>query len=443
MFAFLLACAAPPSVTCPEAALLVETRPEVPGNVVTLTWPGATTAEIWYGADPEPDLTTTADDTSSVDLYGLPFGADVTWEATTTDEGSTLTCTGSLQTGSGGTGRVELEVTASEPDLQSDLPFVMLASVYSPPVLLAIDRQARPVWVHEGTDGLLFLQSMFAQGSTDLLFNQFDETFRGDASAVVRMGRDNQVAETVQLPDAHHSFLQHEDGTLAYIALDVRDWKNPESGEVEAVGGDRIMERAPDGTIREISSTWDHLEPEIHDRWEIPFFPGIQDWSHGNALRYDSETDTYLLSMGNASIILEVERETGALVRQLGGTGGYGFAEGSEVFHFQHGVHWTDDGTLLMTSAQGTAIAAVEYTIDDDAGLLTEIWSHGREDPVVSIALGYVQRLDNGNTFVSLGSSGVLREVTHDGVIAWEARTVDLPLSMLGDPWMLAGFDGQ
>jgi hypothetical protein len=65
---------------------------------------------------------------------------------------------------------------------------------------------------------------------------------------------------------------------------------------------------------------------------------------------------------------------------------------------------------------------AVEYAVDDTLGQLREVWSEGDAEGFRALVQGYAVGLENGNRLVNWGSVGLVREVTRDGEVVWEAR---------------------
>ena len=158
-----------------------------------------------------------------------------------------------------------------------------------------------------------------------------------------------------------------------------------------------------------------------------------KDWSHGNALRYNPDSNTYLLSMGYANIVLEVDRDSGEVVRYFGEGGDYSFADGTVPFDYQHSPHYTAEGTLLMTSNVDGSLHAIEYEVDDTNKVLTQIWSHAQDEGIAALSMGHVQRMANGNTLMSFGSSALIREVTPDDEIVWEVKLANPAFAPFGD----------
>jgi hypothetical protein len=168
-----------------------------------------------------------------------------------------------------------------------------------------------------------------------------------------------------------------------------------------------------------------------HGDWDSNFYPQGHDWTHANALFYDEVTNTYLISFRNVSQVLEFDRATGQITRAFGGPlADYPVDPPEATFTYQHGAHWTDEGTLLLTSSGRAASGefddletwASEFEVDPESRVLNEVWTYGRGEGLHAHALGEAHRLPNGNTLVNWGSEGLLREITPGGGVVWEMR---------------------
>jgi len=286
--------------------------------------------------------------------------------------------------------------------------------------LFIADRDGYILWRHDGTPGILTPVVAPARDGEHLLYNEFAEDRTVDIGAVNRLGIDGGLTESIRTESAHHTFTELPDGTVAYLAVDVR-----ETEEYGGVVGDRLLEVHPDGTVTQVFSVWEHFEIVEHLNWNSNHYPQGHDWTHGNALYYNHEAQTYLISFRNISAVIEVDRATGKVVRQFGGEDRR-YTVGGDGFLYQHGVHWTEDGTLLMTTsgaggdADGLETWAVEYAVDSERRQLTEVWSYGRGEGLHARALGEAHRLPGGNTLVNWGTEGLLREIAPNGDVLWE-----------------------
>ena len=255
-----------------------------------------------------------------------------------------------------------------------------------------------------------------------MLLNSFQEDFCTDVGQVARYDMSGVEAEVTVTPEGHHVFVQHEDGTIAYIARDIRehdDFPKP-------VCGDKVVEIAPDGTTTELFSAWDHFEVVANGGMQQDFYCDCLDWTHGNMLAWNATTSSYLLSFANTNTIIEFDRASGDALRQFGDEpGSYAFDPPISAFARQHGGYYTDEGSLLLTQTNQTIkeTTAVEYLVDDDTLTLTQDWTYGIGEGFYALALGEPHRLPNQNTLVNFGSDGLMQEVTPLGEVVWEAGT--------------------
>ena len=88
----------------------------------------------------------------------------------------------------------------------------------------------------------------------------------------------------------------------------------------------------------------------------------------------------------------------------------------------QHGLVWTDTGSLLLSTHADDSfrpnVYAREYDVDIEAGVLRQLWWYDAGTPVDTN--GDTHRLANGRTLHALGSAGRVQEVDADGVIVWQ-----------------------
>ena len=137
-------------------------------------------------------------------------------------------------------------------------------------------------------------------------------------------------------------------------------------------------------------------------------------------------TDSILFSLYGSATVVEIDRQTGAVLHQYGqAEGSYTFDDPAQGFDMQHFPSYTVEGTLLVHSHVPTDTSqqrAFEYAIDHDSEQLHLVWEFGEGYPEYATYAGEAVRLENGNTLINYGSDGGIREVTAGGEVAWEAR---------------------
>ncbi len=190
----------------------------------------------------------------------------------------------------------------------------------------------------------------------------------------------------VELPGAHHDLCRLPDGTLAYLRAETR------TIEGEAITGDLLVVRSPDGTERIVWDAFATRPLERHDAWALfPDTPG--DWTHGNGVTWDPEARRWAVSLYWLREIVVVDDATGAVVQVLEGD------SASAPFGPQHAVRWKDDGWWMFDNADRTrGSTAVQIS---PAGEVLARWS-----PPTMLwggLLGDVAPLDDGRVLVGGG----------------------------------------
>lgn len=187
----------------------------------------------------------------------------------------------------------------------------------------------------------------------------------------------------------HHDFTLLPDDTIAFLAHD---------GDT-----DDVMERAPDGSMREVVALGDVLAA-TH--------------THANSLHYVAEDDTYTVSESYSSSFVKVTR-AGHVVWILGGAASDFSGDGAS-WKTEHG-HQTLPGNHLLFFNNGPADGsslALEVELELTAKTATRVWSYdaGLSCPI----FGDVARLPNQNTLVAFSTLGVVHEVAPDGTLVRE-----------------------
>jgi len=153
--------------------------------------------------------------------------------------------------------------------------------------------------------------------------------------------------------------------------------------------------------------TWDYFN--ITDAEHIDLTEQTIDYVHSNAIELDNDGNI-LLSSRHLSEITKIDRQTGKIIWRLGGKNNqFIFINDPIGFSYQHAIRRTNSGTYTLFDNGNfhspPFSRGVEYKIDDKSKTSTLVWEY-RNDPVsFSPALGYVDRLENGNTTISWGMS--------------------------------------
>lgn len=339
-------------------------------------------------------------------LLGIPYATTADVRVSTGD----TTLTGSVTTGDLPDGLPIPAVLVSEPDAWEPTGTYLLGSINQDQGgwdqgrywMFLVDRAGRIVWARrgEGQDFTIYLR---VSKDNDILWDvstwwsKFDE---GATSQIHRMKIDGVVTETYDAPGMHHAFTELPDGSIVWGA--------------GGANSEKLQRRHPDGSVDTI---WD-CQP-FYDRL------GLKDWCHTNSIVYVEERDTMLLSFPtDQTFVTEVDVATGTEKYWFGHIpGSWAFDPEDSAFYYQHGVTFTDAGTLLVSTKQNdhTNNGMVrEYSLDEENTTLHEVWSYGESDTIPQQYAGEAHRLTNGNTLHNFGTTPRVQEITPEGTLAWD-----------------------
>ncbi len=391
-------------------------------TVVTLDWspeePGTSVVEFGETAAYGMQTPATTDAEVHLPLLGMPEDVDVYWRGTTTtDSGATSECTGVTHTGSAPSDLPQVTVQADDAG-QDPAGFVIGAffagagASAARTQLAAYRRDGALVWYYDGDESATGLDMHYALDGNGILFNSFGGRMGSEEGSIQRVSMEGELLATLPAPYAHHTFCELPDGTITFQQTDARQFTDPETGVTDDWVGDALAEIPPGGVATTVFSIWDVLEAGPNSHTDGLSIYGGVDWTHGNFVSYDAAADRYLLSLGHADDLLEIQRSDYSVATMYGADG----VAADPAFDYQHDPSWLDNGNLLMFMSDDSGSGAVEYAPVN--GGLEEVWRAGFARRAV--ALGEAQRLSNGNTFINEGAGGDLTEVTPDGTVVWD-----------------------
>jgi hypothetical protein len=169
--------------------------------------------------------------------------------------------------------------------------------------------------------------------------------------------------------------------------------------------------------------TWDHFK--ITDALGVDFTAPSIDYVHSNAIDVDTDGNL-LLSSRMQDEITKINRETGDVIWRLGGKNNqFRFVNDSIGFSYQHAVRRIANGDITLLDNGDLHVPpfsrAVEYALDTSKMTATLVWQYRHTPDVLGFAMGYVERMDNGNTFIAWGAANpTVTEVTPAGTVVYE-----------------------
>ncbi|MBA2422976.1 MAG: aryl-sulfate sulfotransferase [Chitinophagales bacterium] len=254
----------------------------------------------------------------------------------------------------------------------------------------------------------------------DSNFNAIDRIFPANG-----YGMDNH--ELQMLPDGHYFIIAQEFQVIDMTVYDPTYYPNA------SVFGTVIQEFDENKNLVFEWRAFDHVE--IIEALHENLASGYIDYMHTNALEIDNDGHI-LASHRHLDQITKIDRNTGEFIWRLGGVENeFTFLNGSPTFSYQHDIRRINNGNITLFDNGNwnpeVYSSAREYYLDEEAKTADLVWSYSYPDDDGGFlfygAMGSVQRLPDGNTFINWGWRGPVQnpsmsEVTPTGEIVWELR---------------------
>ena len=164
--------------------------------------------------------------------------------------------------------------------------------------------------------------------------------------------------------------------------------------------------------------SWDHFN--ILDVLHQNLYASNIDYVHGNAIEVEDDGNI-LLSSRHLCEITKINTSNGSMIWRWGGVHNqFTFLNDTIGFSYQHAIRRLPNGNLIMFDNgnyhRPVFSRAVEYSMDTANKTVTQVWQYRHTPDIQSSAMGYAQRLSNGNTLISWGAANpTLTEVTSAG----------------------------
>ncbi len=168
--------------------------------------------------------------------------------------------------------------------------------------------------------------------------------------------------------------------------------------------------------------SWDHFA--ITDATHEDLTASTIDYVHANAFEIDTDGNI-LLSSRHMDEITKINRTTGSIIWRLGGINNqFTFINDSIRFSYQHDIRRLPNGNITLFDNGNyhtpSFSRAVEYHLDEQHMTAELVWEYRNTPDIYAFATGNAQRLSNGNTIISWGTTNIISEVRPDGTKAME-----------------------
>ncbi|HYV90572.1 MAG TPA: aryl-sulfate sulfotransferase [Chitinophagales bacterium] len=259
----------------------------------------------------------------------------------------------------------------------------------------------------------------------DSAFVMLDSNYRQIGEYQMGNGYKADPHEFVIYPNGNHYMLSYDPEIVDMTVY------NPTYSSHATVIGCIIQELDSNNNVIFQWRSWDHYS--ILDGDHVIFSNAIIDYCHANAIEEDNDGNL-LFSCRNMSEITKINRSTGDIMWRWGGLNNqFTFVGDPDKFSYQHNIKRIANGNVTLFDNGNyhspSRSYAKEYVLDEVNHTATLTWSYNRAingGHVFSRAMGSVQRLSNGNSFICWGlvqnQSGApkLTEVTSSGTVVWE-----------------------
>ncbi|RLD78570.1 MAG: hypothetical protein DRJ10_10120 [Bacteroidetes bacterium] len=228
-----------------------------------------------------------------------------------------------------------------------------------------------------------------------------------------------------------HDFIHLPNGHSILLAWNVQKIdmsKIVENGNNDAdVQGLIIQELDENENVIFQWRSWDHFE--ITDAEDIDFTAPYVSYVHGNAIDIANDGNI-LLSSRVMNEITKIDRNTGEIIWRLGGKNNqFTYINDPDMFCRQHHIQQIANGNITLydngSCHEPRVSKAKEYKLDIANKTVELIWEYKHPKEMYCSTMGSVQRLDNGNTFITWGMIDnndypEITEVRPDKTIAFE-----------------------
>ena len=287
---------------------------------------------------------------------------------------------------------------------------------------------------------------LFSQSAQGLLYEvERDGSVRRTWHSRDKWAGQTPPAGSVELPinQLHHTVYVLPNGNFLILDAEQRDyddwWTSTTDRDAPrrraSIVGDVVKEVTQAGGLVREHRLLDILDPyrvthgSMDGYWHKLGFPGAYDWSHANAVGYDSADDCLVISVRHQDCIIKIGRDDGRLRWIMGNHGGWSAPwtqyllrpEGPFRWQFhQHDcsvpapgrVLCFDNGNFRAGAFEPPVTPAanfsrgVEFEIDETRRTVRQVWEYGEaaEPRRFACYQGGARRLpQTGNTILTFG----------------------------------------
>ena len=259
----------------------------------------------------------------------------------------------------------------------------------------------------------------------------------------------------------HHDASFLPNGNIVVLSTEYRtlpDYYTSEKNEnairkTQKVMGDIIKEFTTAGEIVWQWNSFQHLDPyrigyeTFSGYWRMRGFPNVIDWSHANTILYDEKDNAFIVNFRYQSALMEIDKKSKEINWIFGEPSGWSAELKQKLIHLQGNTEWfwhqhspsfIPEGHILLfnnanyqarpfnepVDISTTKSHVLEFEIDKEHNKARKVWSSldNSDEQIVSIAMGDVDYLSNGNILVAYGAL-ISKKHLENGTATWDNRS--------------------
>jgi arylsulfate sulfotransferase len=226
----------------------------------------------------------------------------------------------------------------------------------------------------------------------------------------------------VETDSFHHDFIGLPNGNILLLSTEnrvVEDWYTSETEAMAPrapanVVGDVIIEMTMAGKVIREWKLHDILDPYRiaykslrKNFWNVHYDGVVEgpvsDWTHGNAIIYEEDDNSFVMSLPYQDAVIKVSLDSGELVWILGNHDNWREPWSEKLLtpvgdlewsYKHHAVSHTENGTYLLYDngvgrsspfdskmpLEDSYTRAVEYSVNEETMEVSQVWVYGPED---------------------------------------------------------------
>jgi len=297
---------------------------------------------------------------------------------------------------------------------------------------VVLDQTGKAIWI---SDNLNFNDSKI--WATQFLLNGNIVGFGPGVGYELNI--DSEITfQTDENFEIHHQFYKTKNNSYFFIQAEVQyhpcpDECEPEYPDIIPWQGDKFIEIDELGNILWEWSTFDYLSLNEYNpywverfmiQWDFGGNPDF-DWTHSNSVYFDEDESIVYVSIRNLSRIIAIDYNTKEILWHIGDSNFMEevFFDYDFEFSHQHSAQITNNKNLLFFDNgrfnELEVSRCVEIEFDDNFNSAELIWEHVLPSDMLTLSRGECDRLNNGNTLISVGRTGNVLEVNNQNEIVW------------------------